>query len=770
MDKSSLNVGMYIIDENHRILYYNEAAGELYPELKTGDVCYRALGCLDAPCRHCPIKEGTEQESVFYNEARKEWISASVASMDIPGHGRCHNVQFRVRTKEPDIADLPFAQRNAAIVAEFVQQSEKAGIIGGYCEEGFPLYYANEQMAALLGYDSVEDLAAGIGGKVVNTIHPDALPRVRQELGDRYYPGMTYRTTYRMPRKDGSWFWTVDRGKVVEAEDGRLAIISICSDMKELVEYQRDLQRQNEHLIRRESFSAAALDNMPGGYHRCSVEEGFPFTYISDRFAQMLGWSKEEIATLFDNRYANLLHPDDAKALEVYRQMARHVGRGNVYDERITRLKGKDGYRWIQNTTMLVDLGADSFFQGTIADITDHVEKETSQQEELNRAIRRAELASKAKSTFLFNMSHDIRTPMNAIMGFAALADLRYREPEAVKDYMRKIKRSSDLLMRIINDVLDLARIESGKFILEAKPQDLRDGMQGVKDMFAESMARAGLRFITETQISDPVVLCDDLRMNQICINLLSNAQKFTPAGGSVLLRLEQTSPAGGKEAEYLLTVRDTGIGMEPEFLTHIFDVFERERSSTVTGIAGTGLGLSIVKNLVNMMGGSISVKSKKGEGSEFSVRFTFPVATRTEAAQVVRYNADPTDFSGRHLLVVEDNELNREIAREILVNMGFSVDVAANGADATDMVARLAPERYDLILMDVQMPKTDGYEATRIIRKMKDAQAANTPIVAMTANAFEEDRQAALAAGMDGHVAKPIDIEQLKRELSRLL
>ena len=655
MDKSSLNVGMYIIDENHRILYYNEAVGELYPELRTGDFCYRSLRHMDAPCLHCPIKAGKEWENVFYNEARKEWISATVAQMDIPGHGRCYNVQFRVKPKEQDVADLP-------------------------------------------------------------------------------------------------------------------SVTGVCSDMTELVEQQRELQRQNEHLIHRESISAAALDNMPGGYHRCSVEEGFPFTYISDRFAQMLGWSKEEIATLFDNRYANLLHPDDTEALETYREMARHVGHGNVYDERISRLKGKDGYRWIQNTTMLVDLGAESFFQGTIADITDYVEKEESRQEELNRAIRRAELASKVKSTFLFNLSHDIRTPMNAIMGFAALADLRYREPKAVKDYMRKIKRSGDLLMRIINDVLDLARIESGKFSLEAKPQDLRDGVQGARDMFAESMARAGLHFTTEVQVSDPIVLCDDLRMNQICINLLSNAQKFTPAGGSVLLRLEQTSPAGQKGAEYLLTVRDTGIGMEPEFLTHIFDVFECERSSAVTGIVGTGLGLSIVKNLVNMMGGSISVKSKKGEGSEFAVRFTFPVATRTEAAQVARYNADPTDFSGRRLLVVEDNELNLEIAREILVNMGFSVDVATNGADATDMVARLAPERYDLILMDVQMPKMDGYEATRIIRKMKDAQAANTPIVAMTANAFEEDRQAALAAGMDGHVAKPIDIEQLKRELSRLL
>ena len=403
-------------------------------------------------------------------------------------------------------------------------------------------------------------------------------------------------------------------------------------------------------------------------------------------------------------------------------------------------------------------------------DITDTKRAELEREEELKSAMEAAEKANRAKSTFLFSMSHDIRTPMNAIIGFANLADKHLDDREAVKGYIGKINRSSNVLLRIINDVLDLARIESGKSGLELAPHSLLEGVGGVRDMFVESMEKAGLRFTAEIDLLDPVVLCDDLRMNQIFINLLSNAQKFTPAGGFVLMRFEQLGPAREGTADYRLTVRDSGIGMSEEFLTHAFDAFERERSSTMTGIEGTGLGLCIVKNLVDMMGGVICVKSAPGQGTEFTVDFPFQVLLADAIQEKTRKAASSADFVGRRLLLVEDNELNSEIARSILEDAGVFIVTAGNGEKALEALQSAGPGSFDAVLMDIQMPEMDGYEATRRIRNLEDRALARIPIIAMTANAFEEDRKRALEAGMDGFVAKPLDVEALWSALGSVL
>ena len=399
-------------------------------------------------------------------------------------------------------------------------------------------------------------------------------------------------------------------------------------------------------------------------------------------------------------------------------------------------------------------------------DITDSKRAELERQNVLKTAMEAAEEANRAKSTFLFNMSHDIRTPMNAIIGFANLADTHIDDREAVRGYIGKIKRSSDVLLKIINNVLDLARIESGKSGLTLAPHSLLEGVSGVRDMFAESMEKAGLQFTAEIDVWDPVVLCDDLRMNQIFINLLSNAQKFTPAGGTVLMRFEQLAEAQEGTAEYRLTVRDTGIGMSEEFLTHVFDAFERERSSTMTGIEGTGLGLSIVRNLVDMMGGIICVQSAPGQGTEFTVDLPLQVVSADAAPGKAQEPADAVDLTGRRLLLAEDNELNREIACSILGDAGLSVETAENGEQALQMLQSAGTGYFDLVLMDIQMPVMNGYEATRRIRELPDKALSEIPIIAMTANAFEEDRKQALDSGMDGFVAKPLDVEALRAAL----
>ena len=402
-------------------------------------------------------------------------------------------------------------------------------------------------------------------------------------------------------------------------------------------------------------------------------------------------------------------------------------------------------------------------------DITDAKREELERQSVLQTAMEEAEKANKAKSTFLFNMSHDIRTPMNAIIGFADLADKHIDDRETARDYIGKIRRSGEVLLRLINDVLNLARIESGKTTLQFAPASIRALAKNLRDLFAQDMRDAGIDFAIEVDVRDDGVICDALRLNQIALNLLSNAQKFTPRGGTVRCSIVQTGGAHDGLADYVLTVRDTGIGIGEEFLPRVFSAFERERTSTVAGIQGTGLGLSIVKNLVDMMGGTIGVQSAKGEGTVFTVRFTFRVDENGDAPGGVAA-PDAPDFTGRRVLLVEDNELNREIACEFLKEMGFAVDTARDGAEAVDKVARSAQGEYELVLMDIQMPVMNGYEAARAIRQLPDPGLAGIPILAMTANAFEEDRQAALDAGMDGHIAKPIEMDKLIRELKRFL
>ncbi len=531
------------------------------------------------------------------------------------------------------------------------------------------------------------------------------------------------------------------------------------------------------------------------------------------------------------------------------------------------------------------------------------------QLEEQNRkleiALQHEGAANRAKREFLFNMSHDIRTPMNAIIGFTSLAATHIDNREQVLDYLKKISTSSQHLLSLINDVLDMSRIESGKVKIEEKAVHLPDLVHDVRSIIQPNVAAKRLSlFIDTMDIEDEDIITDPLRLNQILLNILSNAIKFTPTGGMISIRIAQKNGAPKGCVCYEFRIKDNGIGMSEEFQKHIFEEFSREESSTVSGIQGTGLGMSITKNIVDLMGGTIALTSEPGKGTEFIVTLCFTrsgqkaepkqlpqleglralvadddtntclnVSTmlskigmrpewtisgkeaviRTKYAveqgdefsvyiidwlipdmngiEIVRqirkvignrcpiiiltaydwadiedearaagvtafcekplflselrrvlaepFRAEPAsepaqptaaDLKGKKLLLVEDNELNREIALEILKEAGFVVDTAEDGAVAVQKIKQAAPGQYDLILMDIQMPNLDGYEATRQIRALPDAEKANIPIFAMTANAFEEDRQNALEAGMNGHIAKPLDVPHLLRVLADAL
>lgn len=386
----------------------------------------------------------------------------------------------------------------------------------------------------------------------------------------------------------------------------------------------------------------------------------------------------------------------------------------------------------------------------------------------------RAENNSRAKSDFLSNMSHDIRTPMNAIVGYTTLAKKERDLPPKIADYLDKIDASSQHLLALINDVLEMSRIESGKLELCPVETDLAQTLGEVRDLFSTQMEAKGINFVLDTdQVKNPYVLCDKNRLNRVLLNLISNAYKFTPAGGTVAVSLRQAEDGGENTGRYELRVRDSGIGMSPEFAARIFEAFERERTSTVSGIQGTGLGMTITKRFVDLMGGTIEVHTRQGEGTEFVIGLEFPLAEAPAVAGMApdapAQKAAP-DFQGRRLLVAEDNEINREIAVMLLEDLGFRVDAARDGKEAVEKVSAARPGDYDAVLMDIHMPGMNGYEATGAIRALPDPGLASIPIVAMTANAFAEDVQAARDAGMNGHIAKPIDVARMVQTLAEVL
>ena len=387
----------------------------------------------------------------------------------------------------------------------------------------------------------------------------------------------------------------------------------------------------------------------------------------------------------------------------------------------------------------------------------------------LQLAVQRETKANLAKREFLFNMSHDIRTPMNAIIGFTALAQTHIDDRGQVEDYLKKISVSSQHLLSLINDVLDMSRIESGKVTLEAKPVHLPELVHELRDIVQAVVSEKDLSLTLDTVgVENEDIIADPLRLEQILINVLANAVKFTPDGGQIGLWIVQKDTAPAGYADFEFHIKDNGIGMSEEFQKHIFEQFARERTSTVSKIQGTGLGMAITKSLVDMMGGRITVKSEQGKGSEFTISLRFPIGEAKTGQTPPAAKASA--FTGKKLLVVEDNELNLEIASTLLKEAGFEVDTAENGKIAVEKVEAASADRYDLILMDIQMPEMDGYEATRRIRALPDAKKAALPIVAMTANAFEDDRKNALRAGMNGHIAKPLDIQKLFQVLSELL
>lgn len=387
----------------------------------------------------------------------------------------------------------------------------------------------------------------------------------------------------------------------------------------------------------------------------------------------------------------------------------------------------------------------------------------------LKNALRRAEEGSRAKSSFLFAMSHDLRTPMNAIIGYAELMEAHWGEKEAATNYLQKLKGASQFLLALIGNVLEIARIESGKETLNEAPWNLMKLEETLDILLDREISRKHLTVNRNVNIRHANVYCDALKIREIIMNLLSNAVKYTAEGGKIVLDIEEKPSVQDDFMTLQIRVSDNGIGISKEYIPHIFDAFTRERSSSESGIIGTGLGLHIVKSFVDLMNGDISVESESGKGTCFTVEISCRKVPEEELQQQMEEQPENVSLAGRRLLLAEDNGLNAEIAMTILQDAEAEVELAADGKIAVDMLKDAPVGYYDTVLMDIQMPNMNGYQATGVIRKLPD-ERAKIPIIAITANAFEEDRQAALAAGMDDYVAKPVEISELFRTIMKNL
>ncbi len=880
---------IYIIDSDFHLVEFDKAVADRYPGIKTGDLCYQAVMKRDTPCAHCPIADGSDASSVvYYDPFFSGFVEA--AFCELTGGKYCvtrHKVGVESQHMRQQIErSIGFFDAYSHIFVATYYVEFSTGTYSVFMRER--LY--EERLSRDNKWENFDEY-------IRSFIHKDDQEKLFQAsrietMRRRLQKETRYSLVVRELTQEGvRWL----RFEVNRGIDGDHAAVSFM-----------DVSEERETKIKLEQMDIVkALSRDFTEISR--IDLGNDTTVGVKARGEMIDYDSR-IARPYAQTWAdfidNYVYPADREALRE-RVSAPALERVMKEEETLVipfRVVFKGELLHCQAKFAMAGGDRRHLIMG-IRNADAEVRAEAERRKALQDALAAAEHANRAKTTFLNNMSHDIRTPMNAIIGFTALAAAHIDNKKQVADYLGKISVSSEHLLSLINDVLDMSRIESGKVKIEEKNVHLPDVLHDLKTIIQSNVHAKQLElFIDTVDVVHEDVICDKLRLNQILLNLISNAVKFTKPGGTLGIRVIEKADAPSGYASYVFKVKDSGIGMSREFQKHIFEAFTREQTSTVSGIQGTGLGMAITKNIVDMMGGTISVESEPGKGTEFTVCLQFRISSnpvrceqisrlaglhalvadddfntcasvtrmlgkigmraewttsgreavlRTQLAvenddefsayiidwsmpdmngieTVRRIRAiigdskpiiimtayDWTEieeeareagvtafcskplflselqeallgniaadeekpvvpgetFKGRKILLVEDNALNQEIAATILEEKGFEVDVAGDGTEAVEKMRHASAGQYDLILMDIQMPRMDGYEATRRIRAMEDHAKASIPIYAMTANAFEEDRQKALDAGLNGHIAKPIDIAMLMQLLHEIL
>ncbi len=883
---------IYIIDRNFHLVEFDKAVADRYPGIQVGDLCYRAIMKRDTPCDHCPIADCSDSTSlVYYDSFYDGFVEA--AFCELTGGKFCvtrHKVgvenEYMKKQIERSIGFFN-AYSHVFVSAYYVDLS--SGTYSVFNRENF----LDERYSQDNHWKQFDDY-------IHNFIHKDDQEKFYQAsrleaMRERLQKEPRYSVVFReLSEKGVRWL----RFEVNRGVDNDHAAVSFM-----------DVSDERETKIKLEQMDIVeALSRDYTEITQVDLEENTSVAFKSR--GEMVD-DDSRIVHPYEQTWARIIekyvYPEDRKT---FREKVSAEALGCALKDadalvipfRAT-LEGEVHHYQVK----FVTAGSDRkhLILG-IRNADAEVRAEEERRKALQDALAAAEHANRAKTTFLNSMSHDIRTPMNAIIGFTALAAAHIDNKKQVADYLGKISVSSEHLLSLINDVLDMSRIESGKVKLEERETHLPDVFHDLRTIIQPNVHAKQLElFIDTVDVVHEDIICDKLRLNQILLNLISNAVKFSKPGGMLSIRVIEKDDAPNGYASYMFRVKDSGIGMSREFQKHIFEAFTREQTATVSGIQGTGIGMAITKNIVEMMGGSISVESEIGKGSEFTVCLRFricgspahceqipkliglhalvadddfdtcasvtrmlgkigmraewttsgkeavlraqlavenddefsvyiidwvmpdmngietvrriraiigesrPIIIMTaydwteieeeaRAAGVTAFCSKPLfmselrevllkpigekeaseaevklpdeTFAGKRILLVEDNELNQEIAATILEEKGFMVDVAGDGTVAVEKMERAPAGHYDLILMDIQMPHMDGYEATHRIRSLEDREKSNIPIYAMTANAFDEDRQKALDAGLDGHIVKPIDIAALMAVLKGVL
>ena len=671
--------------------------------------------------------------------------------------GTCMDVHDKVEAEEISTRQL-----------EMMTDNMRGGLVVKRLTKEMPYKHISNGIAKILGY-TVDEMMVQCGSSFLINVYPADRQLVSEVMvNELLKKGESYQK-FRLVCRDGSVIWVADYSKLVTDSKGDKLVYCLMRDITD------ETKRNLEAKVKRDLYYAALTAEAHFTFE-VDIDDGYIREEIVDkgghRFIELSGLS---IPAKFDELGKNFIEKFNVEFYSIEDRMV--FSRAGIRELHAT---GKNSHNFEFHIGV-----SDTFIGGIImtginpinghlmasivgTDISRRRRGELRQQTALRIALNAAEKASRAKSNFLANMSHDIRTPMNAIIGFTSLAANHIDDREKVMDYLDKIKTSSTHLLALINDVLDMSHIESGKLIIESQEVRLTEIIQELGDIVQSDVRSKKLQlFLDIYNVKDDFVLCDRLRLSQVLMNCIGNAIKFTPSLGTIRIGLTQRHCSKEGFGTYEFIVRDTGIGMSPEFLEHIFEPFERERTSTVSGIIGTGLGMAITKNIVDMMDGTVKVNSTQGKGTEFTFTFDFPVVEKKSLPEAVEQST--MSIAGLKILLVEDNALNREIAETILREAGAIVDTAEDGSVAVKKMRMAEYGRYDLILMDIQMPVMNGYEAARTIRAAGGA-GADIPIIALTANAFDEDKKQAIAAGMNDHIAKPIDMENALRTINKVI
>lgn len=661
-----------------------------------------------------------------------------------------------------------------------------AGIPGGFfvyrADETEELIYANRIVLQLYDCGTYEEFQAFVGNSFRGMVHPEDLERVEKSIREQIvanHEKFDY-VEYRIVPKGGGLRWVEDFGHLVENDVYGEIFFVFISDITDKIISSMEMQERHLKHIKDRELLHAFIQSTIYAYREVYIVD------LEKNYGQMIypdslnEYETGDYTKILDRHFKEgILAKEGEESLREVLQPAsikNALMHKNSVEYHYRKRKADGVMEWCTTTITVCERkeGVPVMVVMCIRSVDSIVKREEQQKAILENALLNANQANEAKNIFLTNMSHDMRTPMNGIMGFCDLALRHVEEPERVRDCLEKIKESSHILLGIIDNMLDMSRIETGQLSLERSENNLVQIMDDIHGLMKDGIEEKKLSYRLDMDgVVHEWIYCDLLRMHQILVNVVGNAVKFTGPGGSISITVGETPSLSSGIANYEFRVKDTGIGIAPEFRGRIFQPFERERTSTVSRTQGTGLGLAITKNIVDLMNGSIEVESEPGKGSEFIITLPFQIRKQSlkmgELLQMATETMKTDNLAGKRVLLVEDNELNREIAKTLLEEEGLVIEEAEDGDVAVEMV-RNSNGKYDFVLMDIQMPHMNGYQATRAIRKLEDAKLSRIPIIAMSANALEEDKRESLRSGMDMHLAKPIEMDKVLAALEWML